>query len=309
VRVLIFGVDCAIGSALADALDARGHEIVGTTRRPRSPGRGSRLTLDFSDPISWAMPMPRVDLAVICAAMSRFADCRERPELARRVNVEAPCALARSLIEAGSRVVLLSTSAVFDGETPHAPADQRTAPKSAYGTLKAEAEAGILALGEGAIVLRLTKVLAPDMPLFSGWIATLRRGEAVRAFDDLTLSPISLADVTAGVLAIMSDRKLPPSIYQLSGAEDISYAEAAHHLATRLGVDRKLVETAHAVDNSHPAGEVSRFTSLDASRISSLASWRAPGATEVIDVVFAERIGAPRAGSLDPQFGSRAVTG
>jgi len=42
---------------------------------------------------------------VICAAVASFADCRNRFDLARRVNVEARLELARRAVADGERVV------------------------------------------------------------------------------------------------------------------------------------------------------------------------------------------------------------
>lgn len=289
--MLVIGVDGLIGRALAQALAARGDTVVGTSRRPSPGGAGAPITLDLAASGAARTPLPPVDAAVICAAMARFADCREQPELARRVNVEAPVALAARLATSGARVVLLSTSAVFDCRTPHVTAEQPPSPRSAYGALKAEAEAKILALGARACVLRLTKVLTPDMPLFVNWIAGLRRGRAIEAFDDLTISPLRTQDVVAALLAVLSDRG--GGIYQVSGAEDISYADAARHLARRLGVAPDLVGTTRAVDRGIPESEVTRYTSLDASRLAALTGWTPPPAEAVIDAVFGYLLGVP----------------
>lgn len=282
-RVLVIGVDSGLGRAAADALTARGDDVVGTTRRAQSTGPGARLRLDLSDPDIEKASLPPVDVAVICAAMARFTDCREQPELARRVNVTAPTVLGRRLTEAGTRVILLSTSAVFDGRTPHAQPDRPRTPRSAYGRLKAEAEAAILALGHKASILRLTKVLTPDMALVRGWLDALGRGQRIEAFADLTIAPLALEDVVQGLLGAIDD--LGGGVYQLSGRNDISYFQFANHLATRLRVSPELVQTARAIDHI-PANELMRYTTLNTDRINKLTGWVAPGPFEVIDRVF-----------------------
>jgi len=281
---LIVGVDSLIGAALADTLIARGTAVVGTTRRARSGAPGSRMVLDLAAPDAGAVQLPRVDVAVVCAAMARFVDCREQPELARRVNVSAPAALAARLVVNGTRVVLLSTSAVFDCRSPRVPADRPTSPATAYGALKAEAEAAILALRPHGCVLRLTKVITPAMPLFVDWIGALRRREPIEAFEDLTFSPIAVHDVLTALLAVLAHGG--EGIYQVSGAGDLSYADAARHLARRIGAPPDLVRAVRAVDRGIPQSEVTRYTSLDAVRLSGLTSWAPPAATDVLDTVF-----------------------
>jgi len=289
-RILIIGADGFIGHTLAEAFASQGHAVCGTTRRERSDGAGERIRLDLATVDANEVSLPAADAAIFCAAMARFADCREQPELTRRVNVTGPSALARRLTAAGTHVVMLSTSAVFDGSTRCVAAEQKTAAVSAYGAQKAEIEAEILALGKKASVLRLTKVISPDMPLFNGWIGSLARGEKIRAFDDLTFSPIRAADVVAAAGAIVEERA--GGIYQVSGADDISYATAAEHFAAKLGASRSLIERARAVEHSIPASEVPRFTTLDTSRLQKLTGWVPPRAFEVLDSVFAHLLPA-----------------
>lgn len=287
-RALIIGVDGSIGRALAEALVARADEVVGTTRREASGGAGARVRLDLADPAVGQVRLPQCDVAVICAAMARFADCREKPELARAVNVTAPAALARQVVEAGGHVVLLSTSAVFDCRTPHMKADAPTSPTSAYGRLKAQAEPAVLASGDRASVLRLTKVLTPDNALIGGWVAALMTGRAAEAFSDLTISPMRVCDIVSALLAVVDDRG--GGIYQASGAGDISYADIARHIARRLGADPALVSETLATRHGIPEAEVTRFTSLDTSRLGAVAGFAAPRAEDVLDEAFPIRV-------------------
>lgn len=289
-NVLIVGVDGTIGAALAAACGARGDEVIGTTRRPCSTGPGTRINLDLAVSDAQWPALPPVDTAVICAAMPRFADCRAQPDMARRINVEAPYLLGQRLVARGTRVILLSTGAVFDGSAPRMPADHPRRPASVYGALKAAAEDAILALGGAASVLRLTKVLTPDMPLINGWIETLRGGGRVEAFDDLFFCPLPLDDVVNAVLAVMDDGS--GGIYQVSGAADIAYADAARHLATRLGADQGRVTVTCAADRGIPVADAPRHTSLDTCRLTALTGWVPPSPFAVIDQTFVEPLTA-----------------
>src|SRR5437667_10713518 len=105
-KALVVGRDSRIGRALSEALVEGGHQVQGTSRRPDAAGKGYQH-LDLADPDVESQPLPSVDVAVFCAAMTRFADCRADPALARRVNVESPVALARRLAGQGARVVLI----------------------------------------------------------------------------------------------------------------------------------------------------------------------------------------------------------
>ena len=284
-RVLIIGIDSVIGQALGEALTARGDTVFGTTRRPAGARHADRVPLDLATSEAANAALPAADIAVFCAAKARFAECRTDPEIARRVNVDNTVALARRLIEEGSRVLLLSTSAIFDGSRPRRQAEEPTGAASLYGKLKAEAEAGFLKLGNAASVLRLTKLVTPQVPLFADWIATLAAGRSIRAFADLRFCPVPLDHVVTALLAAIDDRG--GGIYQVSGSDDIAYADAARHLALRLGAVADLVETARAADHDIPPEEILAHTSLDTSRLSALTGFRPPSPFAVLDSVFA----------------------
>lgn len=290
-KAIILGIDSGIARALSTTLAARGNRVVGTTRR-RDRVSGSTLYLNFEDPKSSDSALPEADVAFFCAAVTSFADCRNRPDLARRVNAITPAAIAARLVERGTRVVLLSTSAVFDCRSPWMTEDRPRLPASAYGRTKAEAEGAFLALGPSASVLRLTKVLTPDMKLFANWIKALMFAKPIRAIDDHRFCPIALDHVVHSLVAIADHGE--GGIYQVSGAFDISYAEAARYVASSLGAPVHLVEGCPAADLDLPPGEVTAYTSLDTARLTALCGFVAPEPWEVVDLIIEPQVAAAR---------------
>ena len=136
--------------------------------------------------------------------------------------------------------MFLSTNAVFDGRKPLAAVDDPVNPKTEYGRQKAEAEKQLLGLGGGVAVIRLGKVIYPDMPLFQSWITDLKAGRIIRPFRDLVFAPLSLA--AAAIFLIKIARGKTGGIFQLSGPEDITYAEAAAWLSETMGAHEALVQ-------------------------------------------------------------------
>jgi dTDP-4-dehydrorhamnose reductase len=282
-KALVVGADSAIGRGLMSALVRRGDSVIGTSRRSDATARGF-LALDLAERNAPAALLPKADVVFFCAAMTGFRACRENPDLARAVNATAPVALARRLVGAGSRVVLLSTSAVFDWSTPLVPPGRKTCATSVYGRTKAEAEAGFLSFGRSASVIRFAKVLEPGAKLFLDWIDALRGGRHARAFSDLRMAPVSLDDALAALLAVADDPE--GGIYQYSGAVDISYLDAARHLARRLGRDTSLVVEGFAREAGIPPEEITYFSSLDSGRVADLLGRAVPDPFKVIDAVF-----------------------
>lgn len=285
-RVLIIGADGIIGSALYEHLSRRGLTVFGTTRRRGEAGSDRSIYLDLEEPQIAFDRLPAVDAAIICAAMARFADCRARPELARRVNVTTPTDLTERLTERGTFVVRLSSSAVFDCRMPRAHADQPTAPRSVYGRLQADAEKAILGMGDKTSVLRLTKIVTDDFPLIRNWIATLAQGGNIEAFEDHTLCPLPLAAAVEAAATVLESRQR--GIFQVSGAADISYADLARYLVHRLGLSPDRVTAVRAVDRGVLADDVTPHTSMDTTRLTALNGFIPPEPLAVFAEVFGQ---------------------
>ena len=89
--VLVVGADGAIGAAVAARLEVGGHPVIRTSRR----GTPGTVPLDLAtDPATWRLPKG-VSTAVLCAAVTSTEACRNHPDEARRVNVEATVELGR----------------------------------------------------------------------------------------------------------------------------------------------------------------------------------------------------------------------
>ena len=289
--VLIVGVDGLIGGALGEAMRIAGHRVVGTSRR-RDQIDGGTIYLDLADEACVDALLPAVDVAFFCAAIAEYRTCRENEPLARRVNAEHPAVIAKKLVESGSRVVLLSTSAVIDCRSPRMRADRPRQPASAYGRTKAEAELAFLALGTRAAVLRLTKILTRETGLFPGWIRDLGKGSPVECADDFRFSPITLEHVVRILTSIAGQQE--GGVFQVSAATDISYAEAAWHMADRLNVPRQLVQGRSSEMLKIDADVVTAYTSLDSERIEKKFSFVPPNPRDVIDSVMGSLFAAAR---------------
>jgi dTDP-4-dehydrorhamnose reductase len=288
-RCLIVGADGSFGGALSGELRARGHSVAVTTRRRDRATPEGAMFLDLAD----AIPrLPGADVAVICAAMARFEDCRRFPELAHRVNVLAPLELARTLTRAGTRVILLSTSAVFDCRKPHMGETEAPAPRSAYGRLKAEAETRLLDLGGLVSVLRLTKVVKPGVGILSQWIRLFGQGKTVQAFDDHSFCPLPVGAVVDAISILVDQGQ--SGIYHVSGAADISFAEAARYLAAQVGVPSVRVDAVHGNGNGIASEDLTPFTSLATERLSELSAFIPPNPQDVLQDVYSAEIHAAR---------------
>jgi dTDP-4-dehydrorhamnose reductase len=276
--VLIVGADGTIGRSLAAAFEAAGKTVWQTTRhRHRVCGR--RILLDLSQDVAhWSLPPAPISTAILCAAVTSLESCRLDPESSRQVNVVGTIALARRLVEAGAFVVFLSTNLVFAGETPFAKPTDPVNPRTEYGRQKAEVEAQLLAWEEQIAIVRFSKVLSPDMPLFQGWIRDLKAGKVIHPFSDMVMAPVSLA-FAVKVLLEVTERRVP-GIFHVSAMQDVSYAAAAQHIARKLGADMELVQPTSYRESGVSFAPLN--TSLDSSRLVDLGL-RAPHARDAFE--------------------------
>jgi dTDP-4-dehydrorhamnose reductase len=284
--ILIVGGDSEIASATAAHLRSVGYDIAATTRR-QDRVAADRPFLDLDQQIEdWPIP-EGVSAACFCAAIARLADCARDPAGSARVNAGGTVALADRLLARGVPVLFLSTDKVFDGSRPLVPADAPPRPVSEYGRQKAAAEAALgerMRAGAPAAILRLAKVVSPGMELLRQWIANLRAGKPIRAFDDMMMAPTPVELVAAAVERLLAESTA--GVFQLTGPRDIAYSEVAQHLARSVGADPALVEAVSAYSAGLPEGSTAPHTTLDSSALRERFGIVVPDAIEVIDALI-----------------------
>ncbi len=154
-RIAITGTTGRVGKALARHL-AGPHEVIALPRTRfdlAAPGSEQILgKLEF-------------DVLLNPAGITSLEQCEDEPLLARRVNADAPAALAAICRERGVKMLHFSTDYVFDGREPGLRTeDELPSPLSVYGKTKRDGELAVLAAG-GA-VMRVSWVFGPEKPAF-----------------------------------------------------------------------------------------------------------------------------------------------
>ena len=184
------------------------------------------------------------------------------------INVDATLRLIDRLLARGIYVIYLSTNQVFDGTMPNVPPDAPVNPISEYGKQKARTEKKVKVLmkqGAPLSILRLAKVISPQMQLLKGWVETLATGHPIRAFQDMMVAPTPIRIVTEAIAALM--RGGSRGVYQLTGPRDVSYADVGRCIAQQLRVNRDLVKTVSAKSSGMPIGATPPHTTLDSTAL------------------------------------------
>lgn len=281
--VLVVGADGLIGRTLCGYLESVGKRVLRTTRR-REELSLKRVFLDLEDEAvaEWD-PRCRIAIAYLCAGVTSLERCRREPERSHRVNVDNTVRLARRLAGAGAFVVFLSTNLVYDGSVPLRRADEATCPVTEYGRQKAAVERALLASGAGVSIVRLTKVVSGEIMPFRGWLQVLRNREPIYPFADMVMAPLPLAFAIEALHRI-ADRRLE-GIVQVSAERDISFADAACRLASRMSAPLDLVRPVRAAEAGCSFEAIPKHTTLDTSRMRVEAEMTPPEAWCAIDKV------------------------
>lgn len=278
--VLLIGGDSTLGAALGSKLRTVGARVLETTRRI-APAEG-RVHLDLSD---GEIPEIGSDISTVflCAAVTKLSACEADRVGTRLINVDNTLKVARHFAAKGAFVVGFSTNLVFDGTQQTCDVSHRMGPNTEYGRQKAALELGLAALGESAAVVRLSKVLHPDVALFRGWIADLRAARVIRPFSDMWMAPISLtATVTALAELAAASRS---GVFQLSAESDISYADAGRALCAMVGAGSQLVVAEPAPQTLSPFLRP-RYTAMDTTRAQRELGWVPVSAAATLREVF-----------------------
>jgi len=236
-KVLILGSNGRLGAALLRRWKSLPQisEVIALTR----------AQVDLSDPPAAELGLAAQefgsgDVVINCAAATDVDGCEREPEMARRINAEAPARLARLCATRGARLVHLGTDYVFDGllGRPYTEEDEAK-PLSHYGSTKLEGDLAVLAASPLHAVVRVSWVFGPDKPSFVDAIVrrALTNSEAA-AVHDKTSSPAYTEDLALWLEAFLNPA-LAGGIYHLCNSGSCSwrdYGEYALECARKNGV-------------------------------------------------------------------------
>lgn len=282
VRTLVIGVDSLVGGAVRALCESRDIEVRGTSRRPDQP---RTLLLDLAQPDLGTLARFPCDLAIVCAAVTDMKACQADPAGTRRINVDGTLEVMRHLAARGAHLVFLSSSQVFDGETPAPPEECPTSPKNVYGEQKVAVERAVEAEGLPAAILRVTKVLAPHpVGVFKGWFDALSRGQAVAPATNMSLSPVMVADVARAALLLGQGRHR--GVWHLGSTDEIGYSDAARIMAGLHGLPQSLVVGQAVTEDQVPGIYRHRHVTLSCEKIGRELAFPVRRARDVIDALF-----------------------
>lgn len=239
-RILLTGANGQVGWELRRTLSTLGQVMALDSKglNLTDPAAIRRVVKEFS---------PRV--IVNSAAYTAVDKAESEPDLARKVNAEAPGILAEEAAKSGALLVHYSTDYVFDGsgEAPWKEVDP-TGPLNVYGATKLAGEQAIAASGCRHLIFRTSWVYGARGANFLLTMRRLMRGGAterpeLRIVADQIGAPTwcrSLAEATAQVLAQVhspmrgADKPEPWGVYHMSNGGETGGYTSWHGFAETI---------------------------------------------------------------------------
>ncbi|HEX6735745.1 MAG TPA: dTDP-4-dehydrorhamnose reductase [Azonexus sp.] len=233
--ILLLGKDGQVGWQLQRSLAPHGPVV--------ACGR-SECDLADLDQVRRVLREVQPSVIVNAAAYTAVDKAEAEPDLAQRVNAEAPAILAAAAAVSGALLVHYSTDYVYDGgkATPWVESDP-TGPLGVYGRSKLAGEEAIRAAGCRSLIFRTSWVFGARGGNFVKTILRLaREKDSLNVVADQVGSPTPaalIATVTGVALAMLRRGELlapdESRLYHLTAARPVSWCEFARTIVGLAG--------------------------------------------------------------------------
>ena len=224
-RIAVTGSTGRVGAALVRHFSGK-HDVIPLPR----------AACDLADPAALAAALERLECDVFInpAGITSLEICEDDPQLARRVNADAPGEIAAWAARRGVRVIHFSTDYVFGGELPGLRGEGEIAePVNEYGRSKLAGEAAVLAW-PGNCVVRVSWVFGPEKSSFVDQIhdAALL-GKPLAAVSDKFSLPTFTGDLAKWIEHIIAT-KTTGVIHACHSGEPVSWHGMAEAVVAEM---------------------------------------------------------------------------
>ncbi|MFF3084126.1 SDR family oxidoreductase [Streptomyces nojiriensis] len=234
--VLIVGGSGFLGAELVRQAVAAGHTTTATyATKPGIARAVAWHALDLRDPGRAEAVLAEARPRVVINASSGKADWT--------ITAEGPVRLALACAKSGSRLIHVSSDAVFSGKT-RVLYDEFCLPDpiTPYGAAKAAAETGVLLVQPDAVVARTSLIIGDGQSEHERAVHDLAAGtRAGVLFTDDIRCPVHVTDLAAALMELASGGAT--GIHHLGGNEALSRHELGVLIARRDGLDDSRLPT------------------------------------------------------------------
>ncbi|RSS80565.1 sugar nucleotide-binding protein [Streptomyces sp. WAC06614] len=243
--LLIVGGSGFLGTELVRQAVSAGRPTAATyATRPGSTPEVAWHHLDLRNPGSVEEAVLELSPRVIINTSSGGADWA--------VTAEGPVRLAIAGARAASRMIQVSSDAVFSGKCRARYDEQcRPDPTTPYGAAKAAAETGVLLVNPDTVVARTSLIIGGGQSEHERNVHELAAGtsEGVLFTDDFRC-PVHVRDLAAALLELASGDTT--GVHHLGGNQAVSRHELGVLIARRDGLDASRLPTGLRADSPLP---------------------------------------------------------
>lgn len=196
-----------------------------------------RIYKELSD---WVNP----DYIIHCAAITSHEYCNKNPKEAMEINGRSVKKLLKTFKD--SKLIYISTDAVFPPNTKMAEESLKTKPSTIYGKSKQLGEKFILKSKKGNCIVRTTivgKNINNKKESFVEWIyKSIKNKKPISLFSDVIFTPISIVSFAGQIKTIIESKKKLPKILHIAGSEKISKFDFGIEFCRIMKLDRKKIK-------------------------------------------------------------------
>ena len=289
--LLLIGADGQVGWELQRTLAPLGRVV-----RATLDGRWEQaVNLADAESLARLVRATQPDAVINAAAYTAVDKAESEPDLAQRVNGDAPGLLGRLLAERRVPVIHYSTDFVFSGEAEHPyREDDEPRPINVYGATKLDGENRLLDSGAPALILRTSWVYGRYGQNFLLTMQRLlRERDELKVVDDQIGAPTwarLLAEVSAQLLYRVLrgdiDLKTQGGLYHVTGGGQTSWWGFARAIQEASGLNCRLLPIPSR-DYPSPAKRPA-YSVLDNGRLREVFGLALPGWEESLAQCLAE---------------------
>ena len=195
-----------------------------------------------------------IDGMVNCAAYTAVDKAESDPQLARKLNADAPAFLAEAVAKRGGWMVQVSTDYVFNGtkHTPYVETDE-PCPNSIYGQTKLEGEQAVSKLCTNAMIIRTAWLYSEFGNNFVKTMIRLgREREQLGVIFDQVGTPTYARDLATAIMTAI-DKGIKPGVYHFSNEGVTSWYDFTKSIHRLAGINTCQVSPLHTAEYPTPA--------------------------------------------------------
>jgi len=283
VRILITGASGMLGATLASAWRDK-YTVFATdhtnfnNNTVKNFKEFDLLSDSYEELINWSTP----DVIIHCAAITNVDQCEEQPKQAVAVNAGSVKKLLQS-INNNTKIIFISSEAVFSGVQHLASENDKTTPQTVYGESKVAAEKYLKEAGNSHLIIRTTivgKNINTNRTGFVEWLVnSAKHKKEITLFDDVFFTPITIWDLMEELEWVLENNVF--GTIHIAGKRLISKFEFGKQIYERLGFNASLIHKG-SVDNVCFQAKRSKDMSIDSSYYHKLSKHSLPSIDKTV---------------------------